>query len=116
MLPGTPFFRRVEDQLGSKRHWEDSDDLAMMYRGPFPTRFYRRLHRVVHAEFRLRKLRELPRLGARQHAIRLYHRVTLLLNEAAWRRSARAPLGGIRALPVALDPQRAAIPSEQPGP
>jgi anaerobic magnesium-protoporphyrin IX monomethyl ester cyclase len=115
-LPGTPFFQRVEAQLGRKRNWDHSDDLSMMYRGPFPTRFYRRLHRLVHAEFRLRRLGELPRLGARQHAIRLYHRVTLLLNEAAWRRSARAPQEGIRALPVSLDPQRAAIPSEQPGP
>jgi anaerobic magnesium-protoporphyrin IX monomethyl ester cyclase len=115
-LPGTPFYRRVEAELGKKRHWEHSDDLSMMYRGPFPTRVYRRLHRLVHAEFRLRRLEELPRLGARQRATWLYHRLTLLLDEAAWRRSARAPQEGIRALPVALDPQRAAIPSEQPGP
>jgi anaerobic magnesium-protoporphyrin IX monomethyl ester cyclase len=115
-LPGTPFYRRVEAELGAKRHWEHSDDLAMMYRGPFPTRFYRRLHRLVHTEFRLRRLGELPAPGARQRAVRLYHRVTLLFHEVAWRRSARAPHGGIRTLPVALDPHRAAIPSEQPGP
>ncbi len=115
-LPGTPFHRRVEAQLGPKRHWDHSDDLSMMYSGPFPTRFYRRLHRALHSEFRLRRLREAPRPGVRQRAVRLYHRVTLLFHEAAWRRSARAPHGGIRALPVALDPQRAAIPSEQSGP
>ena len=86
-----PSTSACEAELGDKRHWEHSDDLAMMYRGPFPTRFYRRLHRLVHAEFRLRRLGELPRLGARQRATWLYHRLTLPLDEAAWRRSARAP-------------------------
>jgi anaerobic magnesium-protoporphyrin IX monomethyl ester cyclase len=27
----------------------------MLYRGPFSTRFYRRLHGVIHREFRLRR-------------------------------------------------------------
>jgi anaerobic magnesium-protoporphyrin IX monomethyl ester cyclase len=115
-LPGTAFYRRVEAELGAKRNWDHSGDMDMMYRGPFPTRFYRRLHRAVHAEFRLRRLAEMPRAGVRQRAVRLYHRLTLLLNEAALRRSARASHEGIRPLPVALDPQRAAIPSEQSGP
>ena len=32
-----------------------SGDLAMLYRGPYSTRFYRKLHGVVHKEFRLRR-------------------------------------------------------------
>ena len=51
-LPGTTFFERVKTQLGAKRNWVDSDDLAMMYRGTYPPAFYRALHLLVHAEFR----------------------------------------------------------------
>lgn len=54
-LPGTKFYEMVEDQLGEKENWSDSDDLAMMFDGPFPTSFYRRLHRIMHHDFRLRK-------------------------------------------------------------
>jgi len=53
-LPGTKFFERVKLELGEKQNWVDSDDLAMLYRGPFPTGFYRILHGRVHYEFRIR--------------------------------------------------------------
>ena len=52
-LPGTKFFERVKMELGEKQNWVDSDDLAMLYRGPFPQEFYRILHGRVHHEFRL---------------------------------------------------------------
>ena len=54
-LPGTKFYDRVKSQLGEKQNWVDSDDLAMLYQGPFPQPFYRTLHRVVHREFRMRR-------------------------------------------------------------
>jgi anaerobic magnesium-protoporphyrin IX monomethyl ester cyclase len=54
-LPGTKFFERVKLELGEKQNWTDSEDLAMLYRGPFPTEFYRILHGRVHYEFRLWK-------------------------------------------------------------
>lgn len=54
-LPGTKFYERVKLELGDKQNWQDSDDLAMLYRGPFPAKFYRLLHRLVHAEYRLHK-------------------------------------------------------------
>jgi anaerobic magnesium-protoporphyrin IX monomethyl ester cyclase len=53
-LPGTKFHERVKLELGEKQNWVDSEDLAMLYRGPFPTEFYRILHRRVHYEFRIR--------------------------------------------------------------
>jgi radical SAM superfamily enzyme YgiQ (UPF0313 family) len=62
-LPGTKFYERVKAQLGAKQNWTDSDDLAMLYHGPFPQEFYRVLHRVVHAEFRMRKARQAIRRG-----------------------------------------------------
>ena len=54
-LPGTKFFERVKMELGEKQNWVDSDDLAMLYRGPFPQDFYRVLHGRVHHEFRMRR-------------------------------------------------------------
>jgi anaerobic magnesium-protoporphyrin IX monomethyl ester cyclase len=69
-MPGTKFYDAVYDQLGKKQNWQDSQDLAMLYQGPFSTKFYRKLHSVVHKEFRARKawkslnnIRELARLG-----------------------------------------------------
>jgi anaerobic magnesium-protoporphyrin IX monomethyl ester cyclase len=54
-LPGTRFYAAVRGQLGQKQNWQDSEDLAMLYQGPFSTVFYRQLHLVVHKEFRARK-------------------------------------------------------------
>ncbi len=54
-LPGTPFYERVRAELGDRRNWVDSADLAMLYRGPYSTRFYRRLHTAIHREYRLHR-------------------------------------------------------------
>jgi hypothetical protein len=54
-LPGTKFYERVKSQLGEKQNWLDSNDLAMLYQGPYTTEFYRQLHIVVHKEFRARR-------------------------------------------------------------
>jgi hypothetical protein len=54
-LPGTKFYENVKAQLGEKQNWLNSADLAMMYQGPYPTEFYRKLHVVLHKEFRSRK-------------------------------------------------------------
>src|SRR5690606_33856007 len=42
-LPGTPFYARVQSEL-QRQNWIDSQDMAMLYRGPFATAFYRQLH------------------------------------------------------------------------
>ncbi len=57
-LPGTPFYRQVQDQLGPRANWLDSSDLAMLYQGPYSTAFYRALHHLVHQEFRLSRFRQ----------------------------------------------------------
>jgi anaerobic magnesium-protoporphyrin IX monomethyl ester cyclase len=61
-LPGTKFYERVKLELGEKQNWVDSEDLAMLYRGPFPTEFYRILHGRVHYEFRARRALRRPSL------------------------------------------------------
>ncbi len=70
-LPGTKFFERVKIQLGEKQNWTDSQDLAMLYRGPYPTEFYRVLHTRVHHEFRLRRAWRTRNIGRLLRARRI---------------------------------------------
>ena len=49
-LPGTEFHRRVEQQLGAERHWQTSEDLAMLFQGTYATPFYRAVRDLLHAE------------------------------------------------------------------
>jgi anaerobic magnesium-protoporphyrin IX monomethyl ester cyclase len=87
-LPGTPFYERVQHELGERVNWLDSADMAMLYKGPFATEFYRQLHMVIHKDYRSRKswneVRALLRNPAnlrpghlRQTAAMIYHRLTL---------------------------------------
>jgi anaerobic magnesium-protoporphyrin IX monomethyl ester cyclase len=54
-LPGTRFHERVQEQLGDKQNWIDSDDLSTMYPATYAPEVYRRVHGLVHHEFRARK-------------------------------------------------------------
>jgi radical SAM superfamily enzyme YgiQ (UPF0313 family) len=81
-LPGTKFYERVRAELGRKQNWFDSDDLAMMYRATYQPEFYRVLHRVVHHEFRLRRLTRRWRFSNLRHAAAwIYNRVALPVAE-----------------------------------
>jgi anaerobic magnesium-protoporphyrin IX monomethyl ester cyclase len=51
-LPGTKFFQLVSDQMGKKTNWAESGDLAMMFRGAFPSEVYRALADALHLEVR----------------------------------------------------------------
>ena len=57
-LPGTKFYDKVKDDLRLKANWTDSDDLAMMFEGTFNSKFYKKLHRFVHKEFRKSQAKE----------------------------------------------------------
>jgi anaerobic magnesium-protoporphyrin IX monomethyl ester cyclase len=52
-LPGTTFYQMVKAELGDKDHWDDSNDLAMMFEGTYQTPFYRKLHDLLHRELEL---------------------------------------------------------------
>lgn len=90
-LPGTPFYERVRAELGERANWVDSQDLAMLYAGPYATEFYRQLHTVIHKEYRARKTWQALRAGklrpnlqdARKLGAMFYH--TLMLPLAEWR-------------------------------
>jgi anaerobic magnesium-protoporphyrin IX monomethyl ester cyclase len=72
-LPGTKFHQIVSTQLGVKQNWSDSADLSMMFRGTYPTEFYRALTEAVHLEVRggdglhaaWRRVRELKKTAPR---------------------------------------------------
>jgi anaerobic magnesium-protoporphyrin IX monomethyl ester cyclase len=71
-LPGTPFYERVKSQLGEKRNWLDSDDLAMMYSATYSPDFYRALYALVHSEFRVRKsVQARDPIGLAWHGLRM---------------------------------------------
>jgi anaerobic magnesium-protoporphyrin IX monomethyl ester cyclase len=49
-LPGTKFYENVRADLGPKRNWDHTDDLAMLFHGTYSTGFYRRLRDALHHE------------------------------------------------------------------
>ncbi|HEY0197582.1 MAG TPA: radical SAM protein [Rhodanobacter sp.] len=54
-LPGTKFYEQVKAQLGAKTHWQDSDDLAMMFRGAYDSEFYRHVRDLLHEQVTLQQ-------------------------------------------------------------
>jgi anaerobic magnesium-protoporphyrin IX monomethyl ester cyclase len=55
-LPGTKFYELVRAQLGRKTHWQESDDLDMMFRGTYTSDFYRAVRNLLHDRISLEKL------------------------------------------------------------
>ncbi len=47
-LPGTKFYEAVKQQLGDKRHWQESSDLEMMFAGTYRSEFYRAVRNLLH--------------------------------------------------------------------
>jgi hypothetical protein len=123
-LPGTKFHERVKDELGAKQNWQDSDDLAMLYKGPFETAFYRQLHTVLHREFRARKywaeFRQLVRKPGglrrshwRRAAAMVYHAIRLPYERWRLNRLGKQTPGTVQSLMPGLDAKAAATPSPQ---
>jgi anaerobic magnesium-protoporphyrin IX monomethyl ester cyclase len=52
-LPGTVFYEQVKAQLGAKTHWQDSNDLAMMFQGTYGSEFYRAVRDLLHEQVKL---------------------------------------------------------------
>jgi anaerobic magnesium-protoporphyrin IX monomethyl ester cyclase len=109
-MPGTKFYEAVREQLGEKQNWQDSNDLAMLYQGRFSTEFYRKLHSVVHKEFRARKARNSMK-GVRDLARWVYNLMTLPIARLQLNRLASFPQTGLR-LPH-MTHEAAAIPTPQ---
>lgn len=123
-LPGTSFYDRVKGELGAKHNWNDSNDMAMLYKGPFTTAFYRKLHTVVHKEFRSRKTWKKLKHAVtnpssfqpgylRDTAAMVYHTATLPLARRELDKLAQIPHQGIIELQPSMDYQAAATPTPQ---
>jgi anaerobic magnesium-protoporphyrin IX monomethyl ester cyclase len=75
-LPGTKFYEQVKAQLGPKTHWQDSDDLAMMFRGAYDSEFYRRVRDLLHEQVTLQQ----SKAGAEPE----HHREACTALDAQW--------------------------------
>lgn len=123
-LPGTKFYRMVEQDLGDKQNWIDSEDLDMMFVGTYTTEFYRQLYRVLHKEFRarsaarlllgaLRRPARLNRGALRLAGAALYHGSTLPLARFRMQRLMRLADRRVESLSTAMTPQEAAVPTPE---
>jgi anaerobic magnesium-protoporphyrin IX monomethyl ester cyclase len=52
-LPGTKFYELVRAQLGSKTHWQESNDLEMMFHGTYSSNFYLLIRDLLHERISL---------------------------------------------------------------
>ena len=52
-LPGTKFYELVKAQLGGKTHWQESNDLDMMFHGTYTSDFYRAVRNLMHDQVTL---------------------------------------------------------------
>jgi anaerobic magnesium-protoporphyrin IX monomethyl ester cyclase len=52
-LPGTRFYEQVKEQMRGKTHWQESNDLAMMFQGTYTSEFYRTIRDLLHQQVAL---------------------------------------------------------------
>jgi anaerobic magnesium-protoporphyrin IX monomethyl ester cyclase len=76
-LPGTKFYESVKLQLGEKTHWQESNDLEMMFSGTYVSEFYRALRNLLHDQV---KEPDSPEVARRWNA--------LIASERAYRQDA----------------------------
>jgi anaerobic magnesium-protoporphyrin IX monomethyl ester cyclase len=55
-LPGTKFYELVKEQLRGKTHWQESNDLEMMFEGTYNSDFYRAVRDLLHDQVSLENL------------------------------------------------------------
>ncbi|MGM9484492.1 B12-binding domain-containing radical SAM protein [Roseateles sp. NT4] len=82
-LPGTRFHEQVKAQLGAKTHWDDSADLAMMFRGTFGSEVYRKVRDLLHAQVDLGRLDASARRRAGDEIKGRWNRLIAELSPAA---------------------------------
>jgi anaerobic magnesium-protoporphyrin IX monomethyl ester cyclase len=85
-LPGTKFYDLVKAQLRAKTHWQESNDLEMMFQGTYTSDFYRAVRNLLHDQVALQSA-EAPLLPEHERAAdAIGHRwQELLRNELKYR-------------------------------
>jgi anaerobic magnesium-protoporphyrin IX monomethyl ester cyclase len=66
-LPGTKFYDLVKAQLRAKTHWQESNDLDMMFQGTYTSDFYRAVRNLLHDQVALQTA-EAPLLPEHERA------------------------------------------------
>jgi anaerobic magnesium-protoporphyrin IX monomethyl ester cyclase len=98
-LPGTKFYELVKAQLRGKTHWQDSDDLAMMFKGTYTSEFYRAIRNLIHEQVTLQiREKDVPaneKSPARRALERRWHK--LLGRESVYRSPAGTTSGSVSA-------------------
>jgi anaerobic magnesium-protoporphyrin IX monomethyl ester cyclase len=56
-LPGTKFYDLVKAQMRAKTHWQESNDLDMMFKGTYTSDFYRTVRNLLHDQVSLQTAR-----------------------------------------------------------
>jgi anaerobic magnesium-protoporphyrin IX monomethyl ester cyclase len=91
-LPGTKFHELVKEQLQGKTHWQESDDLDMMFQGTYTSEFYRAVRNLLHDQVSLERLNvaahEAEYDSARRILERRWHE--LLTHESQYRTAVTA--------------------------
>ena len=82
-LPGTKFYEAVKLQLGEKTHWQESNDLEMMFAGTYVSEFYRAVRNLLHDQVKYPYSPDVEQRWAR-----------LIENERAYRQDTRGATGG----------------------
>jgi anaerobic magnesium-protoporphyrin IX monomethyl ester cyclase len=52
-LPGTKFYDVVKERMRGKTHWQESNDLDMMFQGTYNSEFYRAIRNILHDQVTL---------------------------------------------------------------
>lgn len=63
-LPGTKFYELVKAQLRGKTHWQESNDLEMMFQGTYTSDFYRAVRNLLHDQITLQSTDSTHSVGA----------------------------------------------------
>jgi anaerobic magnesium-protoporphyrin IX monomethyl ester cyclase len=96
-LPGTKFYELVKAQLNGKTHWQDSDDLEMMFQGTYTSDFYRTVRTLLHDQVNLQA--PAPKQSAAEHQVasraleRRWHELLLREHQYRSRNSGAAAAG-----------------------
>jgi anaerobic magnesium-protoporphyrin IX monomethyl ester cyclase len=85
-LPGTKFYDLVKAQLRAKTHWQESNDLDMMFHGTYTSAFYRAVRNLLHDQVTLHTTAAPGSLEHRRSAEAIDRRwVELLTDELKFR-------------------------------
>jgi anaerobic magnesium-protoporphyrin IX monomethyl ester cyclase len=69
-LPGTKFYELVKQQLRGKTHWQDSNDLEMMFQGTYTSDFYRAIRDLLHEQVSAQSGRDASQNTAEDHRVK----------------------------------------------